>query len=116
MDKPAVLGGARIVAESIRSCYPLIPDDVLSSGLQNVFTDILKSGMLSNFAKYTKKLENQLREMLGVKHALTVSNGTTGLEILLSTLPKDTEVLSAKLHIPFFCSCDLSCASKAKIC
>ncbi|MCI0696006.1 DegT/DnrJ/EryC1/StrS family aminotransferase [candidate division KSB1 bacterium] len=99
-DKPVVLGGSKILSESIRSCHPLIPDDVLSSGLQNVLNDILKSGMLSNFAKYTKKLENQLRETLEVKHALTVSNGTTGLEILLSTLPKDTEVLVPSYTFP----------------
>ena len=100
MDKPAIWGGNRIASENIRSCHPLLPKDILSSGLQNVFNDILKSGMLSNFAKYTKKLESQLCEILEVKHALTVANGTTGLEILLSTLPKDSEVLVPSYTFP----------------
>ncbi|MCG3118521.1 MAG: UDP-4-amino-4-deoxy-L-arabinose--oxoglutarate aminotransferase [bacterium] len=99
-NKPIVLGGDRIVSESIKSCYPLIPDDVLSSGLQDVLNDILKSGMLSNFAKYTRKLESRFCEIFGVKHALTVANGTTGLEILLSTLPRDTEVLVPSYTFP----------------
>jgi len=92
-DKPAVLGGTRIVSENIRCCYPLVPNDIFSSGLQSALNDVLKSGMLSNFSKYSRNLENQLRDLLGVKHVLTVANGTTGLEILLSTLPRDSEVL-----------------------
>jgi dTDP-4-amino-4,6-dideoxygalactose transaminase len=100
MDKPVVLGGRRISSESIKNCSPLIPNDILSSGLQNDINNILKSGMLSNFAKYTKELESQLRDILAVEHVLTVSNGTTGLEILLSTLPKESEVLVPSYTFP----------------
>ncbi len=100
MSKPVVLGGHRLVSDTIRSSHPLLPNDVLASGLQSALNDIFKSGILSNFAKYTRKLESQLCEKLEVKHALTVSNGTTGLEILLSTLPKNSEVLVPSYTFP----------------
>lgn len=100
MNKPAIGGGNGILPENIRACHPLLPDNVLYSGLQNALNDVFESGMLSGFSKYTRKLESQFHEMLGVKHALTVSNGTTGLEILLSTLPKDSEVIVPSYTFP----------------
>lgn len=96
MNKPTILGGESIVSANIRNCHP----SIASTGLQAVLKDIFKSGMLSNFAKYIRKLEQQFQEFLEVKHALTVANGTSGLEILLSTLSKDSEVLVPSYTFP----------------
>ena len=53
----------------------------------------LESGHLTNFGAYSERLEMEVRQLLGVKHALCVSNATTGLMLLLSTLPERSEVL-----------------------
>ncbi|MFH2107769.1 MAG: DegT/DnrJ/EryC1/StrS family aminotransferase [Chrysiogenia bacterium] len=55
--------------------------------------DMLASGRLTNFSKYSCKLEEKVAQILGVKHILSVANATTGLMLILNTLPKGTEVL-----------------------
>lgn len=84
--------------EQIRTCCPVIPHDI--EELKNALNDVFESNWISNFAKYARQLENQLRDWLGVRHALTVANGTTGLQILLSTLPKYSEVIVPSFTFP----------------
>src|SRR5688500_8222146 len=84
--------------KTIRTCHPVLPNDV--SELQNEFNDVFQSSWITNFAKYTEKLESQLRDKLKVKHALTVANATTGLHMLLSTLRKNTEVIVPSYTFP----------------
>jgi dTDP-4-amino-4,6-dideoxygalactose transaminase len=76
----------------------MVPPDITE--LKNAFNDVFESNWISNFAKYARHLESQLRDWLGVKYALTVANGTTGLQILLSTLPKHSEVLVPSFTFP----------------
>lgn len=54
---------------------------------------ILESGRLTNFGRYSKLLEERICEYIGVTYALCVSNATTGLTLLLNSLPKGSEVL-----------------------
>ncbi len=48
--------------------------------------ECLKSGWLSFEGKYVKKFENEFEKLIGDGFALTTSNGTTALELTLSTL------------------------------
>jgi len=75
----------------IRTCRPDIPQD--SSEFKEELNEILASFMLSNFSRYSKQLEQRLRELLNASHALTVPNATTALDMLLSTLPEGSDVL-----------------------
>lgn len=54
---------------------------------------MLDSGRLTNFGPFSKSLEKKVCRLIGIKHALCVSNATTGLLMLLSVLPKGSEVL-----------------------
>jgi len=98
MDKPAILGGDRLVFQKIRACCTILPHDI--SVLQNEFNDLFNSGMITCFAKFMKKLEQQLCDVLTVKHALAVSSGSAGLDMLLLTLPKHSEVIVQSYTFP----------------
>jgi dTDP-4-amino-4,6-dideoxygalactose transaminase len=54
---------------------------------------MLASGRLTNFGPFSQELEQRFSKLLRVKHSLCVSNATTGLLLLLNTLPKGSEVL-----------------------
>lgn len=82
----------------IRYSCPCIPDDV--SVLQAELNDLLRSCILSNFGKHVTELETRLAELLGVKYVRTVPNATTGLMMVLSTLPKGSEVLVPAFTFP----------------
>jgi len=84
--------------EPIRTCHPVLPQDVAE--LQNELNDVFKSSWITNFAKYSERLENRLVELLKVKHVLTVANATTGLHMLLSTLPENSEVIVPSYAFP----------------
>jgi dTDP-4-amino-4,6-dideoxygalactose transaminase len=84
--------------EPIRTCHPFLPQDVAE--LQNELNDVFKSSWITNFAKYSERLEHQLVELLKVKHVLTVANATTGLQMLLSILPKGSEVIVPSYTFP----------------
>lgn len=84
--------------EPIRTCHPVLPQDVAE--LQNELNDVFKSSWITNFAKYSERLESQLVELLKVKHVLTVANATTGLHMLLSILPRNSEVIVPSYTFP----------------
>jgi dTDP-4-amino-4,6-dideoxygalactose transaminase len=75
----------------IKACHPTLPDDILE--LKEEIDVIFKSGMISNFSKYSELLQSRLQNILEVKHALVIPNGSTGLDMLILTLPKSSEVL-----------------------
>ena len=54
---------------------------------------MLQSGRISNFGPYSRELEEQISAFLDVKYALCISNATTGLTLLLSTLAPGSEVI-----------------------
>lgn len=89
-----ILGGEK----TIRTCHPVLPRDI--SELQNEFNNVFKSSWVTNFAPYTEKLESRLREVLKVKHVLTVANASTGLHMLLSTLRVNSEVIVPSYTFP----------------
>lgn len=54
--------------------------------------EILTTGQITN-GKYVRQFEEQAAAYLGVGYAVAAPNASIGLMILLSTLPKDSEVL-----------------------
>lgn len=60
---------------------------------QEFLDDILSSGKLTNNGKYNSKLEEAVGEFYKAE-AITVCNATAGLEILLSTLPEKSYVVT----------------------
>ncbi len=56
--------------------------------------DVLDSGMFI-FGEKTKEFEKRFAEIVGVKHAMAISNGTTAIEVVLMALGigKDDEVI-----------------------
>ncbi|MBT8172230.1 DegT/DnrJ/EryC1/StrS family aminotransferase [Candidatus Bathyarchaeota archaeon] len=51
--------------------------------------EVLKSGIIASGPK-TKKFENEFAEYIGVKHAISVTNGTIALDVALKTLNLDS--------------------------
>ena len=62
---------------------PSLPDYSL---VDEKFKDISKSLILSNFAKYSNRLEIDVATRLRVKKALTFPNGTTALMLTIKAL------------------------------
>jgi len=61
--------------------------------LFSYINDILDRKWLTNNGKYVKELEEKIRVMLGVKHAIAVANGTVGLEIAIRATGMTSEVI-----------------------
>ncbi|MCI0614184.1 DegT/DnrJ/EryC1/StrS family aminotransferase [bacterium] len=98
MDKPAILGGPKIISEKIRTSCPAIPKDLCE--IEHELREILNCCILSNFGKYAKSLEEKFQNILKAKHVLTVPNATTGLQIILSSLPLHSEVIVPSFTFP----------------
>ncbi len=65
---------------------PLVRPTVdVDAGLELAFTEILRSGMLTN-ARHVREFEEAAAAYLGVEHAVAVSNCTTGLILVLRCL------------------------------
>ncbi len=69
---------------------PSLPDYPL---LDEKFKDISKSLILSNFAKYSNRLEIDIETRLRVKKALTFPNGTTALMLAIKALGLKGEII-----------------------
>ncbi len=83
--------------KKIRTCFSLTPNlEEIKSQLEDVF----ESGLLTNFGKYNCLLEERLVESFNVDFAFTVPNASTGFQILLSTLPKASEVIVPSFTFP----------------
>ena len=78
------------VSDKIYVAQPTLPDYPL---LDERFRDIAKSLILSNFAKYSKELEEKLRKTLFVKAALTFPNATSALMLVLKAMGLTGEVI-----------------------
>ena len=80
-DLPAIEGGkpTRLMPLRFR---PWITDEDI-----NLVVDVLRSGQLSAIGgKWNALLEQELTKYLGVKYAITVSNGTTALHVALKAI------------------------------
>src|ERR1035438_2038136 len=71
-------------------------------------TDALKTGWISSEGIYIKKFEEAFASFLGVKHAITVNNGTNALILAVRSLnlPVGSEIIMPSMTI-------ISCALAA---
>lgn len=69
---------------------PLKPNKRIYSKL---FNDCISNGYLTNYSKYVKKLENDLSTKYDCSSLVLTSSGTKALEVLLSSLKKNTNNL-----------------------
>lgn len=77
-------------------------------------TDCIKTGWVSSAGSYITKFEKEFARFIGVKHAITTTNGTTALHLALATLnigPGDEVILPD--HTMFACA-DAICYTGAK--
>jgi dTDP-4-amino-4,6-dideoxygalactose transaminase len=81
----------------IRACYSFTPN---INEIKYQLEDIFESGLLSNFGKYYRLLESLIANFLDVEFALTVPNASTGLQMILSTLRKGSEVIVPSFTFP----------------
>jgi len=56
-------------------------DFISNEDQKKIVNEIIDSGRLTE-GKYVKKMERRMEEYLGVKHAITVTNGTVALELV----------------------------------
>lgn len=61
---------------------------------QSYVERIFKSNQLTNNGQFVRELEQKLKEYLGVKHCLFVSNGTIAIQIALKVLNISQEVIT----------------------
>ncbi len=73
---------------------------VLQKDLDYV-TDALRTGWISSEGKYIKLFEEKFAEFVGVKHAVTVNNGTNALILAVRALelPKGSEIILPSMTI-----------------
>ncbi|WP_069807095.1 DegT/DnrJ/EryC1/StrS family aminotransferase [Vulcanisaeta thermophila] len=80
-EKPAIEGGKPVRKEPLRF-KPWIDDEDIK-----YVVEVLRSGQLSAIGgKWNRALEEEVARYLGVKHAVTVSSGTTALHTALKAL------------------------------
>jgi dTDP-4-amino-4,6-dideoxygalactose transaminase len=87
--RPALAGGSPVFENLLRVARPALPD---FEALAPEMRDVLASGLLSK-GRYLRAFEEALAEHLGVRHAVAVSSGTTGLMLTYQALGLKGEVV-----------------------
>lgn len=64
--------------------------------------DILYTNQYSNIGKYTQEVEDVIKEILHVNHAVAVNNATSGLEICLAYIKTKVSKTQTQVVIPSF--------------
>jgi len=86
----ALFGGPPVSERLLHVGKPNMPDRSL---LMKQLEDVLDSGWLTNNGPMVREFEEHIRELLGVRNCVAVSNGTTGLEIATRALGLTGEVI-----------------------
>lgn len=58
----------------------------ISKNALKYISECVKTGWISSSGMYIKKFEDEFAKFVGVKHAITTTNGTTALHLALSTM------------------------------
>ena len=86
----AVAGGTPAFAEALHVGRPNVGDvDVVLAGIR----DVLQRRWLTNDGPMVRAFEERMREVLGVRNAVAVCNGTVAIEILAKALGLTGEVI-----------------------
>lgn len=86
----AILGGQPIFKSPVHVGGP---NQVNSTRLLTRISDILDSNQLTNRGPFVQRLENDIAQLLGVKHCISMCNGTVALEIAERALGLKGEVI-----------------------
>lgn len=87
--RPALTGGSPLFEDLVRVARPALPDyESLAADVR----DVLRSGFLSK-GRHLRSFEEAAAEHLGVRHAVAVSSGTTGLMLTYQALGLAGEVV-----------------------
>lgn len=65
-----------------------------ANDLNQYLERIWKNGVVTNNGPLVQQLENEVKNILGVKHAFFVANGTLGLQLALRTLGKSGSIIT----------------------
>lgn len=116
IDGLAIFGGQPTFDRLLHVGEPNLGDE--EAFFQRV-RDLLQRRWFTNDGPYVQEFERRVREVVGTKHCVAVTNGTTGLEILLKALDISGEVIVpsftfiASAHVlswlgikPIFCDID----------
>ena len=87
----ACFGGPPCFAEPVHVGRPNVGD---RGRLLARFNDLLDRRWFSNRGPYVQEFELQLAKLLGVRHCITVANGTIALEIAARALGLSGEVIT----------------------
>jgi dTDP-4-amino-4,6-dideoxygalactose transaminase len=87
--RPAILGGTPAFEAIVPITSPTMPAEDL---LVKEYQKIIKSGMITNGAK-VREFEEQVKRYIGVKHAIALSNCTSGLMLIMKALGLTGEVI-----------------------
>ncbi len=90
LEKPVALGGKPSAHCPLHIVRPVFPD---LATIAEPLAAMLRSGQLTNHARYVPELEARLQSTLRVPHAITVCNGTLGLLLTLAGLHLTGEVI-----------------------
>ncbi len=90
LEDLALLGGSPAFQEKLHVGYPNIGD---RSYLMERMNDILDKNWLSNNGPYVQELERKIAALVGVKHCITMCNGTVALEIAIRAAELTGEVI-----------------------
>ncbi len=90
VDELAIFNGPRAFAQPLHVGRPNIGD---RTRLMARINDMLDRRWLSNHGPLVLEFEERLRDLLQVRHCLTVTNGTTGLELVVRALDLTGEVI-----------------------
>lgn len=63
-----------------------VNEPLISKNALKYVSDCIKTGWISSSGSYIKKFEDEFAKFVGVKHAITTTNGTTALHLALATL------------------------------
>lgn len=101
---------------TLKDTITMIPvnQPLIAKNALKYVTDCIKTGWISSAGSYITKFENEFARFIGVKHAITTTNGTTALHLALATLrigPGDEVILPD--HTMFACA-DAICYTGAK--
>lgn len=86
----AILGGPALFNEKLHVGKPNIGD---TKNLHDRIEQILKNNWLTNNGPFLQEFEQKVSRLLGVKHFISVTNGTLGLEISAKALGLTGEVI-----------------------
>jgi dTDP-4-amino-4,6-dideoxyglucose len=87
---PAILGDAPAFEQTVNIVRPVFPE---ISEFENEFSQVLKSGQVTNNSRYVIELEKLLADYLGVKYALAFCNGEAALMIMLKAAELKGEII-----------------------